>query len=138
MKRLHSIFTAMLLTASAGGATAATVEGTPIQRKIFQTGCAFECPTGVVFVRGVEFEYRSGFSEYKKDGGTLVCLGDERRVVQKASVPSILARVDACYVDYFALELGDILFPEQKCNEQQLDICLDYQGGEACYDKWCD
>lgn len=124
---------------SAGtGASAVTVEGTPIQRKPFQTGCAFECPTGVVFVRGVEFEYRAGISEYKKDGGTLVCLGNERRIVQKATIPSILSRVESCYVDYFALELGDILFPEQQCNEEQLNICLDYEGGEACYEKWCD
>ncbi|NRA65881.1 MAG: hypothetical protein HRU19_15445 [Pseudobacteriovorax sp.] len=120
-----------------GIAEARTIEGTPVQRKIFETGCAFRCPTGLVFVRGVEFRYKVGISEYKRDGGTLFCLGNERRIVQKATIPSILSRVASCSVDIIGIGPGDLPPPGQSCNQEQLNICLDFQGGQACYEKWC-
>lgn len=138
-KLFAKIFLLSALFWASSPAQAKIVDGTPVAREDFRTGCAFRCPLGLVLIRGVEFAYKNGISEYKKDGGVLVCTGS-RRIVEKATVPSILnplIPIDDCSVEYIQLIGGGTGTPGRQCNEEQLQICLDYQGGNACYEKHC-
>lgn len=144
LKRLLPLGFLALITNTAMGET---VSGRPITRgnDLFDpVGCQFRCPAGAVQIDSVEFFYRNGtdfgprgWQEHRVDGGVLICFG-ERRTVGKATIPEIpfgIIEIPRCRVNFHRIvEIGD----DRSCNQRQLDLCLQYGGGDACYEKWCD
>ena len=126
----------------AGSAFGATVEGEPVNRG-GSYGCSFVCPAGVVRIERVDFDFSIAgvpLSKSDRDGGILIC-ANERRDVGKVlpSVVGFFARIEACTVSYSGIGLGRDPNPgnTSKCEEPALSNCIQYGGGNACYDKYC-